>query len=207
MRKEAALTSIDKTFKVETSFMVDMAGPGGEAMLQSAFLSMLPTAGKALTLESAVESAQVLQEGGLLNFCSPSAQDSIKAAAAMMNSMLQGHGPSFSMASPFESQVKVQLQFFCRHHQLSKDGLAMELVGQGALQAMLSQAKATGHKDLAMADMEPFHASNWLLDPSEQEVVDDLTAKVLAKVAKFQTAPTKRPAAKATGSAVKKKCQ
>ena len=188
--------------------MVDMVGPGGEAMLQSAFLSMLPTAEIAITLESAVQSAQVLQQGELFSFCSPSAQGSIRAAAEMINSMLQGHGPSFSMATPFYSQVKVQLQYFCRYHQPAKDGPSVELVGPDALQAMWSHVKAKGHKKLAMTDLEPFHVFNWLLAPSEQEVVNDLTAKVLAMVdKKFETASAKKAASKAAGGAVKKKCQ
>jgi hypothetical protein len=188
--------------------MVDMVGAGGESRLQQAFIALLPTADKAVSLERAVQSASALQVGDLFKFCSPSAQGSIKAAADMISNMLQGYKPSFSMATPFFSQVKVQLQFFCRHLQpASADEPATELVGSEALQHKLASVTEQDPSELAVSDLEPFHVFSWLLSASEVEQIADLTTKVMAMVdKKFDKASAKKAAAKSTGAA-QKKCQ
>jgi hypothetical protein len=188
--------------------MIDMVGPGGEARLHEAFLALLPTADKAVSLESAVQASRSLQGTDLFKFCSPAAQGSIRAAADMISNMLQGYKPSFSMANPFYSQVKVQLQFFCRHLKpADADGPEQELMGSAALQLKLASVTEMEPSELAMDNLEPFHVFSWLLAPHEVEEVNDLTAKVLAMVdKKFDKATAKKAAAKSTG-VVQKRCQ
>lgn len=184
-KRESALVSMVRSFKVEMSFMLSMAGSVGEAKLREKFESMLPTLQTARSLETAVTEATALQASDLFQFCSNSTQGEVAAACEMLNNMLQGRSPfrNSMSAIPWHMKIRTLLPNFYRVN----TGTAAKpktVVGAQAVQHTLEQLRSSDAAALKLDALEPLHIYGWLLEDDDSEWVVDTTAKVIAKADK-----------------------
>lgn len=177
-KKEAVLTSTDRTFKLEMSFMNGMVGAGGQARLEQLLLDCMPDKSKSVTLQAMLQHCAQIQNSDLYKFCSRSAQGTTNACQEMLGSLLQGRPPVLPAEStPFLQDFRVKLQFFCR----VKGKGGEQLVGQVAIQHFFDTASAKDPGIMTLEELEPLHTFGFLLSAKAQESIQDMTAKVMAK--------------------------
>lgn len=195
-KRESALISMDRSFKVEIAFMSSMAGPTGENKLREKFEALLPTSTSSRTLEASVPEATALQASDLFMFCSKFVQGEVAAACEMLNNRLQGRAPFRSSMSAVAWHMKIRtlLPNFLRVNSGPKS-MPQWLVGSAALQHILKQLKGATEDTITLDALEPFHIYGWLLEEDDKEWVSDIFAKVLARTDKKSKASSSSSAA------------
>jgi hypothetical protein len=179
LKKEAVLTSTDRTFKMEMSFMSSMVGMGGQNRLETMIMAAMPGPEQTVSLDIMLQHVAQIQVGDLFRFCSRGAQGSINACKEMIGSLLQGRAPLLlGQSTPFLQDFRVKLQFFCTA--TGPDGEALK--GQPAIQHLFDVAKGKDEGLVTLEELEPLHTYGFLLGARTQEEIKSLTAKVLAKV-------------------------
>ena len=164
-KDELKYRQVDERFDIECAFFRAILGEGGEKMLESKILAILPTETRRVTETAALQRLRILQTSELYKFTGTVSQGSATMVADMIKNMLEGQSPSFpSNPSDFVKQVQVRMAYFCS----AKEGTDL-LVGAPA--AIQWATAAIGKADCKLDDLEQATKFSWLLQLDQQQQV------------------------------------
>ena len=84
------MAAVDPCYRIELTFIRDMAGSAGESSLQKSVLQMLPTQQSAVSPQDALAGINTLKGSDLYLFCKDGAKGLVDATSNMLSQMISG---------------------------------------------------------------------------------------------------------------------
>lgn len=203
---QVKLLSIDQTWKIECAFLESLVDGSGSSRLEEDFLALLPTAEGGLSLEQAIQKAQILASGRLAQFAAAGALGSVKAGLKLLVCMQEGQAPSIpGNPSPFLQSVFSRLGFFATK-EVTIEGKKTIMRGKAAVENQWAAVQKMESASMSLKDLELLCVYGFLLAEAEQVKIAALAGGVFKSALHSQSsqgdAPGPSKASKAKTSQV-----
>ena len=165
---QVKLLSIDQTWKIECAFLGSLVDGSGSSKLEEDFLALLPTDEGGLSLEQAIQKAQILTSSKLAKVAAAGAVGSVMAGLKLLVCVQDGQAPSIpANPSDFLQSVFGRLGFFAIK-EVTIEGKSTAMRGKAAVEYQWAAVQKMDSASMNLKDLELLCVFGFLLAKTEQ---------------------------------------
>eukprot|EP00971_Amphidinium_carterae_P013594 267862-Amphidinium_carterae.1 len=175
------------------ALMKMITGEAGVKRLQDSILAALPSSGKAISVDAALEQLKTLQRGDLCKYAGTQGKGDMETAIQTLTEIQAKMMPA-RVANPttFVQALWLRLPFFAAVEKVSAKGTEEKkelLMGQQAVDSMWQSIKSQSEGEVSQKDIDNLGVWAWLLTQEERTQLHTLSMKLLSGK---QATPAKR---------------